>query len=338
MRTNNKQNILRSDVLMSRYFSKRGVFTFSCLLITDIMSQAVAITVLYAIVFYTLYRRFGTAACSRGNTAPYGNSNTQPFPALRRAEVSLAVFAETVSVTVSQAAENVSNANLSDVSSTKQMYARGDDDKIRCFEINDARDADNSSDSKDDTEQALPSSRLSEDFHCKQNKDCVDNGSVARVNGTLKLLDPSSSACKLETVGSTKPTVTGETRSTTNSRRKISFKTHENVKSNEPNEMLDDSSCLSPRRQGRGRIKLRNKRQGNGQVSCAHTAKILLAVTLTAMALNLPFAVIKLRLLPNIITLRLLFFCGCAANPIIYCISSQQFRRNIHKLLQRFVT
>lgn len=312
------------------------------------MSQAVAITVLYAIVFYTLYRRFGIANCSRGNTASSGNSNTQPFPALRRAEVSLAVFAETlsVSVTVSQAAENVSNANLSDVSSTKQMYPRGDDDKIRCFEINGARDADNSSDSKDDTEQAfpttingdlLPSSRVSEDFHCKQKKDCVDNGSVARVNGTLKLLDSNSSARTLETISCTKPTAAGETRSTTNSRRKISFKTHEYVKSYGPNEMLDDSSCLSPRRQGRGRIKLRNKRQGNGQVSCAHTAKILLAVTLTAMALNVPFAVIKLRLLPNIITLRLLFFCGCAANPIIYCISSQQFRRNIQKLLQRLL-
>ena len=81
----------------------------------------------------------------------------------------------------------------------------------------------------------------------------------------------------------------------------------------------------------------RRKRQSGNQVSCGHTAKILLIVTLTTFVLYIPFVVFKLHLLPNVTTLRLIFFASSAANPIIYSVSSQQFRSNVRRLLRKFI-
>ena len=62
------------------------------------------------------------------------------------------------------------------------------------------------------------------------------------------------------------------------------------------------------------------------------TAKMLLIVTVAFLVTWIPYFLMKLDIVPNIVTVRLLFFWNNMINPVIYSFSNRTFRANVSKL------
>ena len=67
-------------------------------------------------------------------------------------------------------------------------------------------------------------------------------------------------------------------------------------------------------------------------LSHKRAAKMLLLVTVVFLVTWIPFFLMKLHVIPNVITIRLSFFLSNMLNPIIYSLFSKQFRENVRKL------
>ena len=63
-------------------------------------------------------------------------------------------------------------------------------------------------------------------------------------------------------------------------------------------------------------------------------ATILVLVTVFFIVTYLPFLLIKLKLVENIVTIRLSFFLSSMINPLIYSFTNKKFRDNVKKTIQ----
>ena len=70
----------------------------------------------------------------------------------------------------------------------------------------------------------------------------------------------------------------------------------------------------------------------NRHASHKKVARILLLVTLAFLLTWIPFLLMRLNIVPNIITIRLSFFLSNMCNPLIYSFTNQLFRQNVQRL------
>ena len=98
--------------------------------------------------------------------------------------------------------------------------------------------------------------------------------------------------------------------------------------STEKGEILDQVSMETKRRQLGENF---SERASKKHMYHKRAAKILVLVTLAFVITYIPFLLMKLKLVDNIITLRLTFFLSSMINPIIYSFTNQQFRDNVRR-------
>lgn len=81
----------------------------------------------------------------------------------------------------------------------------------------------------------------------------------------------------------------------------------------------------------------RSKMRKTRGVNAAHRriAYVLLLVTVAFLVAWIPFLLMKLHLVPNIVSIRLTFFISNMINPLIYSFTNKQFRSNVYKLFRQ---